>query len=53
MKVAILSESGADEAAIRMFVEGLLGEKTEAPGNLTIRSQGYSLAVSRFFRRGA
>ena len=41
MKVAILSESAADEAAIRLFIEGLLGEKTEVPGNLPIRSRGW------------
>ena len=41
MKVAILSESGADEAAIRLFVEGLLGARTEVPGNLPIRSRGW------------
>ena len=41
MKVAILSESGADEAAVRLFIEGLLGKKTEVPGNLPIRSRGW------------
>ena len=41
MKVAILSESAADEAAIRHFVEGLLGARTEVPGNLPIRSRGW------------
>jgi hypothetical protein len=29
MKIAILSESAADEAAVRVFVEALLGRKTE------------------------
>ncbi len=29
MKVAVLSESPADDAAVRILVEGLLGEKTE------------------------
>lgn len=33
MKVAIVSESPADEAAIRIFVEGLLGEEIEAAKN--------------------
>ena len=41
MKVAILSESAADEAAIRLFVEGLLGAETEVPANLPIRSRGW------------
>lgn len=31
MKVAVLSESEADEAAIRVLVSGLLGKETEAP----------------------
>ena len=31
MKVAILSESGADEAALRVLIEGLLGRPVEAP----------------------
>ena len=40
MKVAILSESSADEAALRVFVEGLLGEKTVAPDRFPVRWRG-------------
>ena len=41
MKLAILSESPADEAAIRVFVEGLLGERIEAPSSMPpVRSRG-------------
>lgn len=41
MKVAVLSESPADEAAIRVFVEGLLGERSEPPSSMPpIRSRG-------------
>ena len=46
MKVAILSESGADEAAIRVFVEGMLGVKTEVPGDLPIRSRGWPAVMN-------
>ncbi len=45
MKVAILSESGADEAAIRVFVEGLLGLKTEAPSDLPPEGGGWSAVM--------
>lgn len=42
MKVAVLSESEADEAAIRVLVEGLLGKQTEPPTHmLPIRGRGY------------
>jgi hypothetical protein len=41
MKVAILSESAADEAAIRILVEGLLGEPTEDVGFSGLRSRGW------------
>lgn len=42
MKVAVLSESEVDEAAIRVFVEGLLGKQTEPPTHmLPIRKRGY------------
>jgi hypothetical protein len=50
MKVAILSESEADEAAIRVLVEGLLGKQTEPPAHmLPIRSRGYG-AVFKVLR---
>jgi hypothetical protein len=32
MKLAVLSESSADEAAIRILVDGLLGAATEPVG---------------------
>jgi hypothetical protein len=41
MKVAILSESPADEAAIRIFVEGLLGRSTEHVEYKGLRSRGW------------
>ncbi|NQT17991.1 MAG: hypothetical protein HQ582_34890 [Planctomycetes bacterium] len=40
MKVAIFSESSADEAAIRVLLDGLLAEKTVAPQMPPIRSRG-------------
>ncbi|OHB69314.1 MAG: hypothetical protein A2V70_09265 [Planctomycetes bacterium RBG_13_63_9] len=43
MKVAVLSESEVDEAAIRVLVGGLLGREIEPPSNmLPIRSRGYA-----------
>ena len=41
MKVAILSESSADEAAIRIFVEGLLARSTEPVEFKGLRSRGW------------
>ncbi|MFL5383063.1 MAG: hypothetical protein ACJ8GN_11150 [Longimicrobiaceae bacterium] len=41
MKVAILSESSADEAAIRIFVEGLLARSTEPVEFRGLRSRGW------------
>jgi hypothetical protein len=41
MKVAILSESSADEAAIRIFVEGLLARPTEHVEFSGLRSRGW------------
>jgi hypothetical protein len=42
MKVAILSESEADEAAIRVLVEGLLGKPTEPSAQMfPMRERGY------------
>lgn len=40
MKVAIFSESSADEAAIRVLLDGLLGEETVAPQMPRLRSRG-------------
>ena len=41
MKVAILSESDADEAAIRILLDGLLGVRIDLVGNLPLRSRGW------------
>jgi len=41
MKVAILSESSADEAAIRIFAEGLLGRPTQQADYKGLRSRGW------------
>jgi hypothetical protein len=41
MKVAIFSESSADEAAIRILVEGLLGRGTEQVDYKGLRSRGW------------
>jgi hypothetical protein len=41
MKVAVFSESSADEAAIRILVEGLLNEKTEIVPLMPIRGRGW------------
>ncbi len=41
MKVAVLSESPADEAAIRILVEAVLGQPTEPPPRPTLRSRGW------------
>jgi hypothetical protein len=40
MKVAVFSESSADEAAIRVLLDGLLATETEAPPMPPIRSRG-------------
>ncbi len=41
MNVAILSESPADETAIRILLEGILGTKTQEPPALHLRSRGW------------
>lgn len=41
MKVAVLSESSADEAAVRLLVEAVLGVQTTSPEPLTLRSRGW------------
>jgi hypothetical protein len=42
MKLAVLSESSADEAAVRMLVEALLAAKTELPSSMPpIRTRGW------------
>ena len=41
MKVAILSESSADEAAVRILVEAILNQQTE-PIDLYLRGHGWS-----------
>jgi hypothetical protein len=49
MKVAVLSESAADEAAIRIMVEGLLGRETLPVAPFALRSRGWPsvLQISR------
>ena len=41
MRVAVLSESPADEAAIRILTEGLLGRQTQAVGLPPLRTRGW------------
>lgn len=43
MKVAILSESSADEAAIRILVDGILGVKTETVAPRRVRNRGWTV----------
>lgn len=45
MKVAVLSESPADEAAIRVFLDGLLEKETEPPSMPPIRSRGWNAVL--------
>ncbi len=46
MKVAIFGESSADEAAVRVLVDGLLGERTETPSSVPpIRSRGWGAVL--------
>lgn len=41
MKLAVLSESAADEAAIRILVEGILGKQTEPAATAPLRTRGW------------
>ena len=41
MKLAVLGESSADEQAVRIFVEGLLGEATEPTRPPPLRTRGW------------
>jgi len=41
MKVAVLSESAADEAAIRIMVEGLLERETQPVAPFALRLRGW------------
>jgi hypothetical protein len=41
MKIAVFSESSADEAAIRIFIEGLLGRESQCAPMPPIRSRGH------------
>lgn len=47
MKVAVLSESVADEIAVRVFLEGLLETQTDAVPHLRIQSRGKDAVFSR------
>lgn len=42
MKVAVLSESPADEAAVRVLVDGVLGRQTQAVTIAPLRTRGLS-----------
>ena len=46
MKLAVFSESEADEAAIRILVDGLLGTTTERPAMPPRRSRGVEAVFS-------
>jgi hypothetical protein len=45
MKVVVLSESSADEAAIRVLVNGILGRETEDVPSLPLRSRGWPSVI--------
>jgi hypothetical protein len=45
MKVAVLSESPADEAAIRILVDGILGKQTQEVPSLSYRSRGWPFVI--------
>src|SRR5258705_5720411 len=45
MKVSIISESPADEAAIRILIEGMLGRQTQSVVPSSVRSPGISGAL--------
>jgi len=45
MKVIVLSESSADEAAIRILVDGLLGIGTQGIPSLPLRSRGWPSVI--------
>lgn len=42
MKVAILSESSADEAALRILTDAALGTATTLPDPLSLKSRGWA-----------
>ena len=46
MKVTVLSESPADEAAVRILVDGLLGSPTESIPPPPLRTRGWSTVLS-------
>jgi hypothetical protein len=46
MKVTVLSESPADEAAVRILVDGLLGGPTESIPPPPLRTRGWSSVLS-------
>jgi hypothetical protein len=41
VKVVVLGESSADEAAVRIFVNGILGRETQDVPSLPLRSRGW------------
>lgn len=48
MRVAILSESQADETALRILVDAILGIATTAPPALSLVSRGWSAVQANF-----
>ena len=46
MKVAIVSESSADEAALRILVDAILGEKTQVVVPRVVRSRGWPAVLT-------
>jgi hypothetical protein len=46
MKVAVLSESAADEAAVVILLEGILGQ-TAAPERIPIRARGWPAVLNQ------
>jgi hypothetical protein len=46
MKVAIFGESSADEAAIRVLLDGVLATKTETPATGRNRSRGWNAVLT-------
>ncbi|MCK6484229.1 MAG: hypothetical protein HUU22_13780 [Phycisphaerae bacterium] len=47
MKVAILGESSADEAVVRIFVDAILGEPTDSVERYRLRSRGWPAVLNQ------
>jgi hypothetical protein len=50
LKLAVLSESQADEAAVRLFVEAILQIQTQPIGLPPLRSRGWPSVLHRVFQ---